>query len=343
MALEEKIRKLRQKALAQGKEPVADTYQGVTKARIADVLREIDRYTTDQCDAVFALLDDVNDSFYCLQYKNFPSGIKFCEGATVAHVGCHFGILQRGESKSDREGRDYWLKPLWEIGAIEKVFFDTATHQFIPGHPIAKSPYTAYRLASDFKEILTAPKKKWRKMLRDWIKEDQIRRRLELQAQLAEDSRQRVDTKHSDLIQACCEHYVPHFLPGYEIIYIDESDGDRVSEPDRHNLYRAGIEIGLKDSMPDVLLWNPETDRLWVIEAVTSDGEVDQHKVDNLTALAKRSGKAGIGFTTAYPTWALAARRQGKYKNIAPGTYIWIREDASKHYLAESFDLRQEG
>ncbi len=40
MALEEKIRKLRQKALAQGKEPVADTYRGVTKARIADVLRD---------------------------------------------------------------------------------------------------------------------------------------------------------------------------------------------------------------------------------------------------------------------------------------------------------------
>ncbi len=226
---------------------------------------------------------------------------------------------------------------------MEKVYFDAKTRTFIPGHPIAKSPNSAYRLAGDFKEILAAPKKKWRKMLREWIQEDQIRRRLELQAQLAEDSRQRVDTKHSDLIRACCEHYVPHFLPGYEIIYIDESDGDRVSEPDRHNLYRAGIEIGLEDSMPDVLLWNLKIDRLWIIESVTSDGEVDQHKVDNLSVLAKRSGKAEIGFTTAYPTWAVAARRQGKYKNIAPGTYIWIREDASKHYLAEGFDLRQEG
>ena len=145
MALQDQINKLREDILAKGNDPVPATYQGVTKGRISDVLREIDCLTTDQRDAVFALLDDVSPSFYSIQYKNFPAGIRFCDGATVAHVGCHFGILQRGEGKSDREGRDYWLKPLWEIGAIEKVFFDKANGQFIPGHPVAKSPYTAYR------------------------------------------------------------------------------------------------------------------------------------------------------------------------------------------------------
>jgi hypothetical protein len=92
--------------------------------------------------------------------------------------------------------------------------------------------------------------------------------------------------------------------------------------------------------MPDVLLWNKTTDHLWVIEAVTSDGEVDNYKVAQMSALAERSGKSGVGFTTAYHTWSAAARRQGKYKNIAPGTYIWIQEDPSKHYLAEAFNVR---
>lgn len=339
MALQDKVKQLRDDAIEQKKNPVPSAYQGVTKERVSAVLREIDRYSDDQRDAVFALLDNIDDSFYRLQYKSFPAGIKFCEGATVAHVGCHFGILQRGEGKSDREGRDYWLKPLWEIGAIEKVFFDKASGRFIAGHPVAKSPFTAYRLAGDFKMILRAPDKKWRSMLARWIKGEQIRQRLELQAQLAEISRQRVDTKHSDLIRASCEHYVPRFLPGYEVLYIDEADGDRIGEPDLKKLYQAGINIGLDDSMPDVLLWNPETDRLWVIEAVTSDGEVDHHKVSNLTKLASRSGKAGIDFTTTYQTWAAAARRQGRYKNIAPNTYIWIQEDPSKHYLAETFEV----
>jgi hypothetical protein len=340
MLLQDTVNNLLKTLSAQGKDPVPSAFQGVTKDRITDVLREIDCYTADQRDAVFALLDDVSPSFYSLQYKNFPSSIRFCEGATVAHVGCHFGILQRGEGKSDREGRDAWLKPLWDIVAIEKVFYDKANCQFIPGHPIAKSPYTAYRLAESFKAILAAPKNKWRKLLKDWIKEDAKRQRLELQAALAKESRSRVDTKHSDLIVACRDHYAPHFLPGYEVLYIDDSDGERISEPERDNLYRASITIGLGDAMPDVLLWNKTTDHLWVIEAVTSDGEVDNHKVAQMSALAKRSGKSGVGFTTAYQTWSAAARRQGKYKNIAPGTYIWIQEDPSKHYLAESFNAR---
>lgn len=340
MALQENVKQLRDDAIAQGEEPVPVAYQGVAKKRISEVLRAIDRYTVDQRDAVFALLDNVNDSFYRLQYKRFPAGIKFCEGATVAHVGCHFGILQRGEGKSDREGRDYWLKPLWEIGAIEKVFFDKSSSRFIPGHPVAKSPFTAYRLADGFKMILRAPETKWHAMLAKWIKQDAIRRRLELQAKLAEASRLQVDTKHSNLIRACCDYYVPHFLPGYEVLYIDDADGDRIGEPDRDNFYRAGVNIGLADSMPDVLLWNSATDCLWVIEAVTSDGEVDQHKVSSLTALAKRCGKAGIGFTTTYQTWSAVARRQSRYKNIAPGTYIWIQEDPSKQYFAEAFDIQ---
>ncbi|TVP78204.1 MAG: DUF1317 family protein [Puniceicoccaceae bacterium] len=340
MALQDKVKELRDAATAQGKDPVPCEYQGVTKERISAVLREIDRYSADQRDAVFALLDDVNDSFYRLQFSSFPAGIKFCEGATVAHVACHFGILQRGQGKSDREGRDYWLKPLWEIGAIVKVYFDTKRGVFIPGHPVAKSPYTAYCLAEDFKLILRAPDGEWRALLADWTKADEIRQRLEFQAKLAEASRSQVDTKHSDLIRASCEHYVPRFLPGYEVLYIDDADGERIRELDRDNFYRAGIEIGLTDSMPDALLWNPDLDWLWVIEAVTSDGEVDHHKMSNLTALAKRCGKKGIGFTTTYQTWNAAARRQGKYKNISPGTYIWIQDDPTKHFLAETFDSK---
>ncbi|VAW74340.1 Type II restriction enzyme BsuBI [hydrothermal vent metagenome] len=333
------VAKLRAELVKQGKTPAPASYQGVTKKRITEALNEVDRFTEDQRDAVFALLDNERDSFYSLQYKSFPSGIKFCEGATVAHVGCHFGILQRNENKSDREGRDHWLKPLWLIGAIDKVFFDKNNNEFIPGHPVSNSNYTAYRLAQSFKVILTAEEGRWRNELKKWIKKDAIRTRLELQARLSEESRKRVNTKHSDLIKASCDHYAPHFLPGYEVLYIDDGDGDRVTEDEQKKLANAGIHLEPDDSKPDVLLWNPKTDHLWVIEAVTSDGEADIHKVNNLTALAKRSGKAGIGFTTTYQSWSVAASRQRKQKNLAAGTYLWIQEDASKHFLAEAFEV----
>ena len=96
-------------------------------------------------DAVFALLDTRPNWF-----SKAPSDSAFKDGATTAHVGAHIGILQRGQNtKLDREGRDYWLKPLWEIGAIEKVTLETKSRQFIDGHVKAKSPNSAYRLAAD--------------------------------------------------------------------------------------------------------------------------------------------------------------------------------------------------
>ena len=121
------------------------------------------------------------------------------------------------------------------------------------------------------------------------------------------------------------------------MVYIDEGDGDRLSVSDRVRLAEAGMDLRLSDAMPDVLLWNGHTDRLWVIEAVTSDGEVDIHKVNQLTAFAKRCGKAGIDFTTAFRTWKDVAARQGTHQNITVGSYIWIQADGAKHLLLKSF------
>lgn len=103
---------------------------------------------------------------------------------------------------------------------------------------------------------------------------------------------------------------------------MDDSDGDRVSEGEREALYGSGLDLSLADAMPDVLLWNRKTDALWIIEAVTSDGEVDHHKVEQVRAFAERNGESTVGFTTAYPTWKVAAQRQGRHKNIARDLHL---------------------
>jgi hypothetical protein len=77
---------------------------------------------------------------------------------------------------------------------------------------------------------------------------------------------------------------------------------------------------------PDVLLFDAGARALWCVEAVTSDGEADQHKVDNLRRLCDRSGVTFAGVTTAYRTWRDASRRQSKQKNLAPETCLWIQE-----------------
>lgn len=323
MSLQDRVRQFQDK-------PLPDQLQGVTKTRIRAVLKAIDRESDDIVDAVYALLDNLTPNLF----SSARPGTRFCDGATTQQIAAHIGTLQREGSRLDREGRDYWIKPLRELGAIEPVYMQPETGAFILGHPVPKSPNSAYRLADEFRDILAASESEWELQLKDWIQKDRVRSRLELQAQMAELARKAVDTKHSDLILACQTVYAANFLPGYELIYVDDGDGDRITQTQREILAQAGIEITLSDAIPDLLLWNQTADALWVVEAVTSDGEVDLHKLRQLTILANRAGKAKINFTTAYQTWKAAAVRQGRYKNLPPGTYLWIMEDPTKHFLA---------
>jgi len=307
--------------------------QGVSKQRAAEILKALDRASNDQVDAVFALLDDINPSWW---RKAAECGLMFSHGASTAQIACHIGMVQRKSGKLDREGRDAWLKPLWETGILEKVNFDPKAGAFVPGHP-PKSPYCAYRITPAFLAILKASAAKYSALLAAWTSEDATRGRLQVQAGLAAVAAAG-GTPHQELITAACDVYLPKFLPGFEVLYIDATDGQRITPTQEAALLKAGIALGLADSMPDVLLWNPKTDALWVIDAVTSDGEVDLHKARSLTDLAQRCGKKTIGFTTAYATWKRAAARQRKHKNIAPGTYIWIREDGAKQLSVETFE-----
>lgn len=330
-SLDIRVAQLRKQRLAKDGTAVPDAYQGVTKERIDQVLACVDLHGNDLIDGVFALMDDETPSWF----SNAPDGATLSDGATTAHLATHIGILQRGGSKLDREGRDYWIKPLRELGGIEPVLlYDGA---FIAGHTIANSPNSSYRLSEDLKAVLRAPHGEWSKLMKAWADADTVRKRREFQALAEEAAKLMVATGYGALIQASIEQYAARFLPGYEVVRIDQGNGDRVTESDREALARAGLALSRGDAMPDVLLLNPKTDHLWVIEAVTSDGEVDIHKVTQMEAFAKRNRRAGVGFTTTYKTWKSATARQGTHGNIAVGTYIWIQADPARHMLAQSF------
>lgn len=323
---------LREERIKATGKPVPDKHQGVSKDKIRHVLEALSFSNADLIDAVFALMDDETDSWM----SNAPEGAKFCDGATTAQIACHIGILQRGKTKLDREGRDYWIKPLRDLGGFEAVYLHEGN--FIAGHPKPKSPSSAYKLEDEFKAVLTTPGTDWKNKLSEWASKDVSRKRLEYQAEIAEAAKSLVDNSHGELIKASIEHYAAKFLPGYEVLYVDDSDGDRISEEEVEAMKRAGVKLRLGDAMPDVLLWNPGTDMLWVIEAVTSDGEVDLTKFNAMTSFAERHKKAGVGFTTTYLTWKDAAARQATHRNIAVGSYIWIQADPAKQMLVSSFD-----
>lgn len=236
----------------------------------------------------------------------------------------------------DREGRDYWIKPLREIGAIEEVTLFSGS--FVSGHVKAKSPNSSYRLNKEFVSILKASESEWEAELSRWASKDATRRRLQMQAQAAEESKKAIDTGHRQLIHLSISIYAKRFLPNFSVLYVDDSDGRRISQEAEERLATAGVSIGLEDAFPDVLLWNADNDELWCIEAVTSDGEVDSHKADQLRKMSKRCGKKSVGFTTTYLTWKAAASRQEANKNLAMGSFVWIASDPSRQFEVSTFD-----
>jgi hypothetical protein len=315
------LRKSRAKAPAE--------HSGVNKDRVRRVLGIVGKDgNPDIIDAVFALLDDTLPS----QFTRLAGKHRFCDGATTAHVACHVGILQRGSGKLDREGRDYWIKPLRELGAVEPITLPKDSPNFVDGHIQAKSPNSAYRLSKEFVNLLRADEKTLEARVRAWAAADATRSRLELQKRLADAAREQFTNEHGELIAAIVKHYAPLFLPGFECIYIDSDDGDRVTTSEKAVLKAAGIELNLTDPYPDVMFFERAGRRLWCVEAVTSDGEVDEHKVNGVKQLCERFQCELAGLTTAYSTRKDWLRRQAQHQNIALGTFIWAVDDPGVHY-----------
>lgn len=313
---------------------------GVPRGRVEQALEGLGKGgNRNQTSVVAALLDDDLPNAYPSVQETYP----FSAGASTSHIFCHAGILQHGEKKIDRENRDSLLRPMIVLGVIERAHLDSDTKTFMPEWGKPKASTNCYRLTGDFRSLLALPEEEFQTALERWTTEDAARERARFQAE-AEALAESLSNPHADLIQASIDVYAPRFLPGYVVIYTDVTDGDRISESHAELLNQAEVELTLADAFPDVLLWNSEDDTFWVVEAVTSDGEVDQTKVKSVEAMLARRGRpVRVGFTTAYVTWQDTARRQKKVGNLAPGSYVWILGDAARHFRVDVDPVSRKG
>lgn len=306
-----------------------ESVSGVSKDTIQRAMSLLDRATSDIVDVIFAMLDT---GFPNIFNPNRP----IRDGASIAHLGCYVGILMRGRRKLDREGRDYWMKPLTDLGIAEMVTYIRDEDVFALGHSTAKSSNSSYRLSEPFIELLQNFSEE---SFLNYFQGNELARRLRLQSELVEASlNDRGRGKHYQLIELSIEHYVPNFLEGYRVLYVDNADGDRISEEEIARMNDVGIEIIASDAFPDVILISENNEKLWFIEAVTSDGEVDDYKYQALQSFCERNNKVLAGATTTYLTWKAAASRQGRLKNLVPDSSLWIAEDPSKEFKIEVFN-----
>jgi hypothetical protein len=140
--------------------------------------------------------------------------------------------------------------------------------------------------------------------------------------------------KHSELIRDIIEDFAPRFAPGSKLVYVGDT-GDKYGYYDKDLLINLGVELDNHGKMPDVILYLPEKNWLFLIESVTSHGPVDAKRYGELMDLFGLAA-AEMVFVTALPTRSLMAKFLG---DIAWETEVWVSESPSHliHFNGDKF------
>ena len=133
--------------------------------------------------------------------------------------------------------------------------------------------------------------------------------------------------KHSELIRAIVEEFVPRFAPGSKLIYVGDT-GRKWSYFDKTLLARLRDPVNPHGKMPDVVLHYVKKNWLLLVEAVTSHGPVDGKRHAELAGLFTGS-TAELVYVTAFPNRAVMRRY---LPEIAWETEVWVA-DAPSHLI----------
>lgn len=133
--------------------------------------------------------------------------------------------------------------------------------------------------------------------------------------------------KHSQLIKDIVNSFGARYVPNGKLVYVGDT-GDKYGYFDVAFLASLGMALDNHGKLPDVVMYNPEKNWLFLIESVTTHGPVDPKRYGELTALFANCS-AGLVFVSAFPD----SKTYAKYSSqIAWETEVWIA-DAPTHMI----------
>lgn len=225
-----------------------------------------------------------------------------------------------------------------------ETFRRQTMHQFVaagialynPDDPTrpTNSPYAVYQIEPSALALLkTYGSKAWAKNLDAWLATCQTLSQRYAKARNLD----RIPVKiskgkkielspgvHSKLIKAIIEDFAPCFAPGGVLIYAGDT-GKKWGYFDEALLKKLGVSVDAHGKMPDVILYRPDRDWLFLIEAVTSHGPVDGKRHEELARIFS-GARPGLVYVTAFPD----GPTYKKYSlDIAWDTEIWVADRPS--------------
>jgi type II restriction enzyme len=139
--------------------------------------------------------------------------------------------------------------------------------------------------------------------------------------------------RHNLLQAAIIREFAPRFAQGAQVMYLGDTSNKNLYV-DAGRLAALGVSLTGHDKLPDVVLYDPTRDWLFLIEAVTSHGPVTPKRVVELEEVFK--GTAGRIYVSAFPDLAEFRKH---LKVIAWETEVWIAEipDHMIHFNGDRF------
>jgi hypothetical protein len=92
--------------------------------------------------------------------------------------------------------------------------------------------------------------------------------------------------RHNELQRAVIEEFAPRFAPGAVLVYLGDAS-DKHLLVDEDWLRRLKIPPMKQDKLPDILLYVPQKDWLFLVEAVTSHGPVSPKRHSELERMLR--------------------------------------------------------
>jgi hypothetical protein len=140
--------------------------------------------------------------------------------------------------------------------------------------------------------------------------------------------------KHNEVQAAIVHKFAPRFANGGILLYLGDTAKKNL-HLEASLLKKLGIPIDQHSKLPDVVIFDPKRDWLFLIEAVTSHGPVSPKRLLELEEFLKDC-KAGKVYVSAFPDIAQFKKHMA---NIAWETEVWLMDtpDHMIHFNGDKF------
>jgi hypothetical protein len=124
------------------------------------------------------------------------------------------------------------------------------------------------------------------------------------------------------LIKQMLDDFCAYFIPGGEVLYIGDADS-KLMHFDESKLAELGVVVDTHGKLPDLVVYQPEKNWLFLMEAASSHGPVDAKRHGELSDLFSGS-TAGLVYISCFPDRAVMRKF---LSDLAWETEAWCASD----------------